>query len=359
MNPAGIENILTRITGNNSSNILGKLGVLGEANLFLVNPNGIFFGPNASLALRGSFIATTVNEIRSGENGVFSAAHPGNSNLLSVEPSALFFNQLATQARGNIVNQPTYEKVVGLQVSEGETIEFVGINVVIDGGKMVTKQGRIELGSVGDSSLVRLDNTENNYALNYSEVENFENIQINNAVVDVSGKGSGDISIQGRGVSVTEGTTVIANTLAAQPGGSISLNAAELLEINGSFVDADVSVDAPLPVATVTVNTPHLTLTNGGQISTATFGAGASGELKVNANQIEVIGVSADGLNLSGLFTDVLNGATGTGGDIIINTQTLKLWNGGQLGANVFGAGQGGNLTVNAREIEAIGTIAF
>ncbi|MGB3512521.1 MAG: filamentous hemagglutinin N-terminal domain-containing protein, partial [Microcoleaceae cyanobacterium] len=67
INPAGIENILTRITGNNASNILGKLGVDGGANLFLVNPNGIYFGQNASLDIRGSFIATTADEIRLGE----------------------------------------------------------------------------------------------------------------------------------------------------------------------------------------------------------------------------------------------------------------------------------------------------
>jgi filamentous hemagglutinin family protein len=41
-NPTGIENILTRVTGNNSSNIAGVLGVLGDANLFFLNPNGLF-----------------------------------------------------------------------------------------------------------------------------------------------------------------------------------------------------------------------------------------------------------------------------------------------------------------------------
>lgn len=63
-NPTGIENILTRVTGGNPSNILGRLGVLGEANLFLINPNGIVFGPSASLDVQGSFVATTANAIQ-------------------------------------------------------------------------------------------------------------------------------------------------------------------------------------------------------------------------------------------------------------------------------------------------------
>jgi filamentous hemagglutinin family protein len=47
-NPQGIENILSRVTGTNHSEILGRLGVLGNANLFLINPNGIIFGAHAS-----------------------------------------------------------------------------------------------------------------------------------------------------------------------------------------------------------------------------------------------------------------------------------------------------------------------
>lgn len=43
-NPANITNILTRVTGGNPSNILGRLGVLGNANLFLINPKGVFLG---------------------------------------------------------------------------------------------------------------------------------------------------------------------------------------------------------------------------------------------------------------------------------------------------------------------------
>jgi filamentous hemagglutinin family protein len=92
--PLQIQNILTRVTGSNPSHILGTLGVLGEANLFLINPHGIYFGENARLDIRGSFLATTADGIKLGDNGVFSATDIQHSQLLSVQPEALFTNAL-------------------------------------------------------------------------------------------------------------------------------------------------------------------------------------------------------------------------------------------------------------------------
>ncbi|WP_218776684.1 filamentous hemagglutinin N-terminal domain-containing protein, partial [Nostoc sp. T09] len=83
-NPAGIENILTRVTGSDPSKIFGTLGVDGKANLFFLNPNGIVFGPNARLDVTGSFLATTANSFGF-ENGLkFSATNPEAAPLLTV-----------------------------------------------------------------------------------------------------------------------------------------------------------------------------------------------------------------------------------------------------------------------------------
>jgi filamentous hemagglutinin family protein len=83
-NPIGIENILTRVTGGNSSNILGKLGVLGGANLFLLNPNGILFGANSSLDIQGSFLASTASSFTFPDGSEFRATNPQVPPLLTI-----------------------------------------------------------------------------------------------------------------------------------------------------------------------------------------------------------------------------------------------------------------------------------
>ncbi len=83
-NPTGIETIFSRITGNTSSNILGTLGVNGGANLFLLNPNGIIFGPNAKLDIAGSFVASTANSLKFGNSLEFSATNPQAPPLLNI-----------------------------------------------------------------------------------------------------------------------------------------------------------------------------------------------------------------------------------------------------------------------------------
>jgi filamentous hemagglutinin family protein len=102
-----VQNILTRVTGNDPSKIMGRLGVLGNANLFLLNPNGIIFGANSSLDVTGSFTASTASAIQLGNSGRFSATDPGSSTLLNVQPDTLFLNALANQTatitnRGNL-----------------------------------------------------------------------------------------------------------------------------------------------------------------------------------------------------------------------------------------------------------------
>ncbi|MEM9215731.1 MAG: filamentous hemagglutinin N-terminal domain-containing protein [Cyanobacteria bacterium P01_F01_bin.150] len=83
-NPSGIESIFSRVTGFDVSDIMGTLGVDGNANLFFLNPNGIVFGNNARLDIAGSFMATTAEGFVFDNGQTFSAVDADVPPLLTV-----------------------------------------------------------------------------------------------------------------------------------------------------------------------------------------------------------------------------------------------------------------------------------
>ena len=364
-NPVGIENILSRVTGNNVSNILGTLGVDGGANLFLLNPNGIIFGQNAILDVGGSFVASTANSLVFDNGFEFSATNPQAPPLLTINVPL----GLQTGANpGKIVNQ-SRANGVGLQVQSGRTLALVGGEMAIQGGILYAPDGRIELGSVADNNWVSLTPTSTGYTLSYEDVENFQDIRLTQeAGVDTSANSGGSIQVQGRNLVLTEGSQVVANTLGSGKGGGLSVNASESVQLIGTSADgsfgsglfARAMQTATGEAGDLTITTRQLLIQDGAVVSASTRGAGKGGNLTVNASEeVLVIGESADGQFASNLSAQVNRNSTGDAGNVSITTSRLTISGGAQVSASTFGAGSGGNLTVNAsEEVQVIGRSA-
>ena len=376
-NPVGVANILMRVTGGNPSQILGTLGVLGNANLFLLNPNGILFGPNAQLGIGGSFIASTANSLLFNNGFAFSATDPQAPPLLTVNvPIGLQYgNRTGTiRVQGNgqelrdfVANTPLIDTTIGLQVPFDQTLALVGGEIALEGATLKTAGGRIELGSITDNSSISLTPTGKGFALGYDAAQNFGAIQLSQkSYVDASGEGGGDIAIQGGRVILAGGSTIEASTLRAKPGGNLIINARLSLEVIGGDTLAEESglfaITYPKTTGAggnLTINTPNLLVRNGGEISVSTFGEGNSGDIIINAPQsLQLIGTSEDGQVRSGLFARA-NGTIGSAGNVTLNTGTLIIKDGAQISVGTRSAGNGGNLMINAAQgVALIGTFA-
>ena len=372
-NALTIENIITRVTGGSISNIDGLIQANGTANLFLLNPNGFIFGSNASLNIGGSFISSTADSIQFTDGSEFSAIDPQAPPILTVSvPFGLQYSSnpgsiLVEGSGNNLALNPVTFAIIrtnrspGLQVPDGKTLALLGGDINLQGGNLTSAGGTIELWSVNNSQ-VSVVNNNGQLKIEEQGTVNFSDIQLSQAAsVDTSANAGGNIQVQGRRVTLTEGSVILADTLGNGSGGTLNVEASELLEITGissigtifSGLFTDVAVGASGTGGSLTITTPILKVADGAQIGANTFGPGNAGNLNVEAQQIEITGISIFGP--SGLSAAVAPGASGQGGNLIVNTNSLRLLEGAQIFTSTFSGGDAGTLTVKATTIEAIG----
>jgi filamentous hemagglutinin family protein len=356
---ADIRNILSRVTGGSPSIINGRIFTQSSnVNLFLINPTGIQFGPNALLnvgsATRGSFVATTVDALVWPNGAQFSATNPSGANsLLTIvgDPGG-FLSTL--QRPAPIVSSSNLLDVYG-----GQSLLLLGGNVRLEGGVLLAPGGRVELGGLSAPGTVGLFVEGNTLSLGFPDGVARADVSLTNrARVDAAAGGGGSIAINAQTVELLGGSVVFTGILPGR--GSVDSQAGDI-EINatGAITVSELSLIANQVFGIgdggdMKISTLSLAVTDGAQLLATTFGRGDAGNVRITATDTVAFTGVGSNRRSSGARSTVAQEAKGNGGDIEITSHSLLVSDGAFLSADTFGRGDAGNVRITATD-----TVAF
>ena len=314
------SNILGRVTGGSPSNIFGTLQTtgFGSANLFLMNPAGIVFGPNASLNVGGSATFTTADYLRFADSAKFTAMPGPQDAAISSAPIAAF---------GFLGSNPGAITVQGsqLSVADGTGISLVGGNITIQSGtpeggtaqpaRLSAPNGKTQLASaasVGEFDAATLQPLPN---VNNTSFTSFGSVSLApGANINVSGKQT--VSIRGgqfvisvndavlstaqspgppETISLSPGSSMISSNAGPEPGAAVQLTASNV-QMDGASIQSlttgdgaggTISIAAGLDGGPISSTAGSVQM-KGGQIQTASLGPGTVGDIQINSSSLSM-----------------------------------------------------------------------
>jgi filamentous hemagglutinin family protein len=378
-NASTVVNIFSRITGSNPSHIDGLIQAQGNANLFLLNPNGILFGNNARLDIGGSLIATTADRIQFADGTFFAAQPLQSSPLLTISaPIGLQFGAnpgaIAVQGAGHrFQTHPDgstirSSNVMELAVAPNKTLALIGGSVNLQGGILAAPSGQIAIGAVGKDATVALSpvatgSQSTGFQFNYGAVTSFQPVLINRqSLLDVSADRAGSIHVHGQTVHLKEGSLLLSQAKTGIPGQGIFVTAADEISISGNSLDnvtrSGVRSEALVEGlgATIQIQSRRFSLQGGSTLRSSSYQRATSGDIRVvTSEEISLTGV----VPLSNISSSINAWTYGAGksGDVMIATQSLFLADGTLIGSFTRGSGDAGKVSVNASEaVTIVGT---
>ena len=124
--PGSVNNVISRVTGGAVSDVDGMIrSTIPGADVFLINPAGLVFGPNASLDVQGSFHASTADYLGFSDGARYSTVAPAASILTVAAPESFGF--LTSNPASILVDRSDFT------LPEGATFSLVGGDVTIQG----------------------------------------------------------------------------------------------------------------------------------------------------------------------------------------------------------------------------------
>ena len=340
-NPTGIENILSRVTGENISNILGTLGVLGNANLFLINPNGIYLGPNARLDVGGSFFASTADSLIFDNGFEFSATSPQTPPLLTINiPLGLRFRENP----GDILVQQA-----SLGVPNRQSLGLIGGNINIEGGLLQSLDGRVELGGLSTPGTVEITSM----GLIFPTPVSRSNLSLtDDTTVEVTQTAQGNIAIHTNNLILSNSNLNggIERNLTASEGqpGSINIDATGVMTLSNSIISNRVNEGGIGNSGLIQLRANTVNLINSA-LDSRVVGSGANQEkIPAQGNAGNIILDVGGPIILDGSFlnTNIGSDVTGNSGLIEITAESLTLRNDSGLNSINSGEGNSGDIAV-------------
>ena len=352
-NRATIDNIITRVTGGQFSNIDGLIQANSTANLFLLNPSGIQFGANASLNIGGSFVGSTAESFLFEDGSIYSATNPAAPPLLTVNvPLGLQYGSSAN---------PIQVQGANLEVESGQTLTLAGGDLDIVGGKLQASNGRISLASA-TAGILTLDGSLG--IAGHSDTTKFGNINLGQqSVVKVTGVSHG-IDITTGNLTVTEKSLLESEILVPGEAGDITIEAHDSILISQQNTDLISQQNTDLISQQNTdlisqLNTDLRSQENT-DLRSLSYGEGNAGNIYLDAN---------DSIKLSsGIRLGSITLGKGNAGNIhLVANNSIKLSEGvalssqnGIIDQNLelqIGEGNGGKITIETPTLQVIDSI--
>jgi filamentous hemagglutinin family protein len=359
-----IQNIFARVTGGNASNILGAIGTGVEkgdgslggttASLFLLNPNGIVFGPNAKLDLGGSFLATTASSFKFGGSQAFSAVNPQTAPLLTVSaPIGLQFGEKVGAIAINGANL--------LPPIVGKSLNLIGGDIEIRNSTLSTISGQLDVGAVGADEFVGLAPLDMGWQADYGQVRLFRDVVINRSRLFTGATKTGtfpvflaNLQVQGRHISLDNNSLLQYYYEGVRTpnlrSGKIQLNASELVELNDSNIFA--TSDGTIATPGMKINTGTLKLSNNSNIILQQDG-GVAGNIDINASQGILLQDGSKGE--SSIFSANYSQGDRSGGEINVTAPILEIYGGSRLGTLLATKGKAGDINLKVDRIIVAG----
>jgi filamentous hemagglutinin family protein len=343
--PISVENVIGRVTSTNPSWIDGTLrSEIPNANLYLLNPNGIMFGKNASLDINGSFHASTADYLQLKDGQRFYVNQSNDFSLIVAPPSSFGF---LDSTPADITIQGSTLKIEG-----GKDLSIISGNLNIENSNLSTVGGgQINLISVASKGEVipGLPNTDKKMGT----IKILGNSIISGDTELGTDNKGGDIFIEANKMTMEfngdcEKTCpgISSDTRGKGNSGNIDINIVEELKMTGITGISTASTEkATGNAGNINLTIGQLSL-NGGFINSSTSTGGNGGNIDITATKsISLFG--------GGIIASTLeSGSSATeGGDIYIKTPRLEIKDfpsAMQTGAKFPTIGYAGNIEIHA-----------